>query len=151
MAICRLQIWYAKIWADYRSCLPFSHTFTIKHHHLIICSFSDSAHSTKFTIPYSYRSVSSSASPRPAHSTHSATSDCSRNMAYYQAPSNCSLKLNAFQVHVPDAALKELRQLIEVARIPPTCYENTQQDRRFGVTHKWITETRDYWLNTYDW
>ncbi|KAJ5055562.1 epoxide hydrolase-like protein [Bipolaris maydis] len=29
--------------------------------------------------------------------------------------------------------------------------EGRQEDGRFGVSRKWVSETKDYWLNQYDW
>ncbi|PVI04035.1 epoxide hydrolase-like protein [Periconia macrospinosa] len=56
-----------------------------------------------------------------------------------------------FTLNVPDKDLQELRQLLQLSKVPPVTWESLQEDRRFGVTHKWITETKDYWLNKYDW
>jgi pimeloyl-ACP methyl ester carboxylesterase len=56
-----------------------------------------------------------------------------------------------FTLHVSDKDLAEFKQLLQLSKISPATWESLQEDRRFGITHKWITESRDYWLNKYDW
>ncbi|EOA91286.1 uncharacterized protein SETTUDRAFT_162049 [Exserohilum turcica Et28A] len=56
-----------------------------------------------------------------------------------------------FTLHVSDHDLSEWRQLLQLSKLAPETWEGHQQDRRFGVTHKWLSETKDYWLNKYDW
>ncbi|KAF1851359.1 epoxide hydrolase-like protein [Cucurbitaria berberidis CBS 394.84] len=56
-----------------------------------------------------------------------------------------------FALHVSDQALSEWRQLLQLSKLGPDTYEGRQEDRRFGITHKWLSEAKDYWLNQYDW
>ncbi|XP_014558287.1 hypothetical protein COCVIDRAFT_25228 [Bipolaris victoriae FI3] len=56
-----------------------------------------------------------------------------------------------FTLNISDQDLSEWRQLLQLSRLPPDTWEGRQEDRRFGVTRKWLSETKDYWLSQYDW
>ena len=56
-----------------------------------------------------------------------------------------------FTLNVSDQDISEWRQLLQLSKLAPETWEGRQEDRRFGVTHKWLSETKDYWLNKYDW
>ena len=65
----------------------------------------------------------------------------------YSPPSSAK----PFTLHVSDPELSEWRTLLQLSKLGPDTYEGRQEDRRFGVTHKWLSEAKDYWLNQYDW
>ncbi|KAG9205567.1 hypothetical protein G6514_008209 [Epicoccum nigrum] len=65
----------------------------------------------------------------------------------YSPPSSAK----PFTLNIPDQDLDDWRQLLKLSKLPPQTWEGSQEDRRYGVTHKWLSETRDYWLNTYSW
>ncbi|KAF2737153.1 epoxide hydrolase-like protein [Polyplosphaeria fusca] len=56
-----------------------------------------------------------------------------------------------FTLNISENDFSEFKQLLKLSKIGPVTWEGVQDDRRFGLTHKWITETKDYWLNKYDW
>ncbi|RMZ67442.1 epoxide hydrolase [Pyrenophora seminiperda CCB06] len=56
-----------------------------------------------------------------------------------------------FTLNVSDQDLSEWRQLLQLSKLAPETYETQQEDRRFGVTRKWLSEAKDYWLTKYDW
>ena len=56
----------------------------------------------------------------------------------------------SFTASTSDARLKEFRQLLELARVGPTTYEGTRQDRRYGITTEWLKESKEQWLK-FDW
>jgi microsomal epoxide hydrolase len=56
-----------------------------------------------------------------------------------------------FTLNVSDQDLSEWRQLLQLSKLAPETWEGRQEDRRYGVTHKWLSEAKDYWLNKYDW
>lgn len=56
-----------------------------------------------------------------------------------------------FNVAVPQAQLAEFHTLLKLSKIAAPTYESLQDDGKFGVTHKWITEAKEYWLNQFDW
>ncbi|KNG46681.1 epoxide hydrolase [Stemphylium lycopersici] len=56
-----------------------------------------------------------------------------------------------FTLNVSEQDMSEWRQLLQLSKLAPETWEGRQEDHRFGVTHKWLSETKDYWLNKYDW
>jgi microsomal epoxide hydrolase len=65
----------------------------------------------------------------------------------YSPPSSAK----PFTLHIPDQDISEWRQLLELSKLGPTTYENQQSEKNYGVTQKWISKARNYWLNKYDW
>ncbi|KAF6835745.1 epoxide hydrolase [Colletotrichum musicola] len=55
-----------------------------------------------------------------------------------------------YTLRVPDQELADFKQLLGLSKIGPETYYNLQEDRRFGVTRKWLSEAKDAWL-AYDW
>ena len=47
--------------------------------------------------------------------------------------------------------LDDLHKLVELSKIAKPVYENMQEDNRYGVTRKWLSEAKDYWLNKFSW
>ncbi|KAL2865843.1 epoxide hydrolase family protein [Aspergillus lucknowensis] len=66
-------------------------------------------------------------------------------------PSTAKITPCPFRIAIPDEQLSELKTLIKLSKVGPQTYENLQQDRRFGVTHEWISARREEWLNKFDW
>ena len=56
-----------------------------------------------------------------------------------------------FKVAIPETQLSEFRTLLKLSKIAAPTYESSLEDGRYGLTHKWITEAKDYWLSTFDW
>jgi microsomal epoxide hydrolase len=56
-----------------------------------------------------------------------------------------------FTLSVSDQHLSEWRQLLQLSKLAPETWEGRQEDRRYGVTHEWLSEAKDYWLHKYDW
>lgn len=65
----------------------------------------------------------------------------------YSPPSSAK----PFTLNIPDQDIDDWRQLLKLSKLAPEAWEGSQQDRRYGVTREWLSETKDYWLNTYDW
>ena len=65
----------------------------------------------------------------------------------YSPPSSAK----PFTLNVPIEAIEDWRQLLKLSKLAPETWEGSQEDRRYGVTRKWLAETKEYWLNTYDW
>ncbi|ORY88991.1 epoxide hydrolase hyl1 [Leucosporidium creatinivorum] len=73
-------------------------------------------------------------------------------MPYDKLPTTTTIPVEPFQVSIPDAELEELHQLLRLGRLAPPTYENAvQQEGQFGVTREWMSSTRDYWVNEFDW
>jgi microsomal epoxide hydrolase len=65
----------------------------------------------------------------------------------YSPPSSAK----PFTLNVSDQDISEWRQLLQLSKIGPTTYENTQTQENYGVTKEWLSNAKDYWLNKYDW
>lgn len=72
-------------------------------------------------------------------------------MPFDTLPASATLQVEPYTVAVPDAALEELRTALQVARIAPPTYENSQEDRRFGLTREWVVQAKERWSNGFDW
>ncbi|KZP29746.1 epoxide hydrolase [Athelia psychrophila] len=72
-------------------------------------------------------------------------------MSFTQLPANATLSLKPFKVDIPDATLDELRTLLKYAKLAPETYEGSFEDRKYGVTNRWIREARDVWATKFDW
>lgn len=65
----------------------------------------------------------------------------------YSPPSSAE----PFTLKVSDEDYSEWRQLLQLSKLAPDTWEGRQQDRRFGPTRAWLADTKDYWLNSFDW
>lgn len=72
-------------------------------------------------------------------------------MSFAQLPSNATLSPKPFTAAIPDSTLDELRTLVKYAKLAPDTYEGSFEDRRFGITDRWIREAKGAWANTFDW
>ncbi|RDB28121.1 putative epoxide hydrolase [Hypsizygus marmoreus] len=66
-------------------------------------------------------------------------------------PASAVLRPTPFELKIPNDAVDELKLLLKHSKVPPDTYENTQEDRRYGVTTKWIREAKARWENNFDW
>lgn len=71
--------------------------------------------------------------------------------AYDNVPRKATLQLSKFNAAVSEDELSEFKQLIKLSKIGPKTYENLQEDRRYGMTHSWLSDAKSYWENKYDW
>jgi pimeloyl-ACP methyl ester carboxylesterase len=66
----------------------------------------------------------------------------------YTLPSS----IKPFTLDILNEDYAKFMQLLELSRIGPRTYEASEQNKpKFGITHEWITKTKDYWLHEYDW
>ena len=76
-------------------------------------------------------------------------------MPYDSFPAKASLKPEPFNAHVADSELEAFKQLLKLSRIGPKTYENQVADpkdyRSFGVKREWLAESKEHWLNDYNW
>ncbi|KAJ5154491.1 uncharacterized protein N7500_009930 [Penicillium coprophilum] len=66
-------------------------------------------------------------------------------------PSTATASLTPFKSAIPNAKLIELETLLKAAKFAPPTYENSQLDRRYGVSTDWLVTMRDLWLRSYHW
>lgn len=71
--------------------------------------------------------------------------------AYDRVPRKATLKLDKFNAAVSDEELSDFKQLLKLSKIGPKTYENLQEDRRYGMTHSWLTKAKAQWEGEYDW
>ncbi|KAI5475439.1 hypothetical protein MNV49_001429 [Pseudohyphozyma bogoriensis] len=55
------------------------------------------------------------------------------------------------RIDVPDEAIAELRTLLKASRVAPLTYENSREDRKYGIAHKWILDAKEHWETSFDW
>lgn len=70
-------------------------------------------------------------------------------------PAGATDKVEAFQLHVPEAELSDFKTLLKLSKIGPATYENStsaqEAGKSFGITREWLTEAKDTWLKSFDW
>lgn len=72
-------------------------------------------------------------------------------MAYDEIPKKATIAPEKFTAHVSDQELDDFKQLLRLSKIGPKTFENLQEDRRFGLSHAWITKAKERWEQGYDW
>lgn len=54
-----------------------------------------------------------------------------------------------FSLHVSDEDVEEFKSLLNLSKIGPVTWENSREG--FGVTREWLSDTKDFWLQQFDW
>ncbi|KAF9892940.1 hypothetical protein FE257_000532 [Aspergillus nanangensis] len=72
-------------------------------------------------------------------------------LPFSKLPSAATISPKPFQVSIPQEQLDDLQTLLKLSRIAPPTYENSQPDRRFGITSEWLTAMREQWKSSFDW
>lgn len=72
-------------------------------------------------------------------------------MSYSTIPPNATLSPTPFTVNVPEQSLTDLSTLLRLSKLPPATYESSQEDRKYGVTMKWMEEAKEQWQNSFNW
>lgn len=70
---------------------------------------------------------------------------------FSKIPPKASNSPSPFTVAVPETELLEFRTLLKLSKIAAPTYESLQDDSKLGITHTWISEAKEYWLNKFDW
>ncbi|KDQ17793.1 hypothetical protein BOTBODRAFT_64194 [Botryobasidium botryosum FD-172 SS1] len=72
-------------------------------------------------------------------------------LPYTTLPLSAStISANPFRVNIAESTLDEFKTLLGLSKLAPQTYENTQGDRRYGVTGEWMREAKEKWLD-FDW
>jgi microsomal epoxide hydrolase len=66
-------------------------------------------------------------------------------------PQNAQRHPSKFTASIPDTQLSEFKTLLRLSKLAPATYEGLQEDRKYGVTTKWLTEAKEHWEKTFDW
>ena len=56
-----------------------------------------------------------------------------------------------FEVAIPQDDLDLFHTLLKHSRLAPLNYENSRENRRLGITRKWVEEARTKWQHDFDW
>lgn len=56
-----------------------------------------------------------------------------------------------FKVSIPDSELQDFKTLLRLSKIPSPTYETLQTDRKYGLSHEWMTTAKAQWLDGFDW
>jgi microsomal epoxide hydrolase len=70
---------------------------------------------------------------------------------YSRIPAKATKQPSPFEVSIPEAGLSDFKALLKLSKVTAPTYESLQEDRRFGISHKWITEAKKYWEQEFDW
>ena len=62
-----------------------------------------------------------------------------------------AVNVKPFTISVPDEELSALRSLLEISKVAAPSFENSQEDRRYGVSRDWMLHAKGHWLNKFDW
>jgi microsomal epoxide hydrolase len=66
-------------------------------------------------------------------------------------PAKAALRPARFNVSIPQAKLDELQTLLNHSKLAPDTYEGSHEDRKYGLTNKWIREAKSVWEKQFDW
>ena len=59
--------------------------------------------------------------------------------------------IKPFKVNIPEKDLEEFKALLKLSKIAAPTYESTHEDRRYGVTDKWLRAAKERWEGGFDW
>lgn len=66
-------------------------------------------------------------------------------------PAGAVSKPTPFELNISEQKLQDFETLLRLSPIANVTYENSRKDGEFGVTHEWMTETKSYWEQVFDW
>lgn len=70
---------------------------------------------------------------------------------FSRIPSTAKTIPTPFKVSFPDDKLADLKTLVRLSRTAPRTYENSQSDRRYGITSDWLNDLKEQWVADFDW
>jgi len=71
-------------------------------------------------------------------------------LPYSQIPPKALKVPSPFESSISEDQISEFKQLLKLSKIPEPTYESLQEDGRFGVSHKWLTNAKNKWAE-FDW
>lgn len=71
--------------------------------------------------------------------------------SFADPPAGAGIHLEPFKVAIPEESLQELQASLAHSRLGPVTYENSQQDRRYGITREWLENAVKVWQHEFDW
>jgi microsomal epoxide hydrolase len=73
------------------------------------------------------------------------------SVAFTNSPRSATIQPTPFKVSILQSVLDELKTLIKLSKVAPPTYEGSQEDRKYGVTNKWVREAKEIWEKDFDW
>ncbi|CAF1134184.1 unnamed protein product, partial [Didymodactylos carnosus] len=73
------------------------------------------------------------------------------SVPFTNLPRSATIQLIPFKVSIPQSTLDELKSLVRLSKLAPPTYEGSQEDRKYGVTSKWVREAKEKWEKDFDW
>lgn len=71
--------------------------------------------------------------------------------SFSRLPSTAKVTPAPFKVSFSDNELEDLKTLVRLSRTAPRTYENSQSDRRYGITSDWLNGLKEQWTKDFDW
>lgn len=71
--------------------------------------------------------------------------------AYTTKPATAKATPMPFTIAISEDKVQAFSRLLKLSPIGPNTYENEQEDRRFGLTRKWLSEAKARWDIGFDW
>ena len=59
--------------------------------------------------------------------------------------------IEPYRLNISDEAIHDFKALLKLSKIPLATWENSHEDRRYGVTAQWLSTAKEQWLNKFDW
>ncbi|KAF2124826.1 epoxide hydrolase 1 [Dothidotthia symphoricarpi CBS 119687] len=66
-------------------------------------------------------------------------------------PAGAKQQPTPFELCIDEGKLQDFKTLLKLSPIAKETYENLQTNGEFGVSRKWVSDTKDYWLKEFDW
>ena len=73
------------------------------------------------------------------------------SVPFTNLPASATIRPTPFKVSIPQSTLDELKSLVKLSKLAPPTYEGSQEDRKYGVTNKWVREAKEKWGEDFDW
>lgn len=70
---------------------------------------------------------------------------------FSRVPAGASQKPASFELHIDEQKLRDFKTLLKLSPVAKEAYENVREDGDFGVSHKWMSDAKEYWQNSFDW
>lgn len=70
---------------------------------------------------------------------------------FSNVPAGASQEPTPFELHIDDKKLQDFKTLLKLSPIAKETYENSRDNGEFGVTRKWMLNTKKHWQESFDW
>jgi microsomal epoxide hydrolase len=71
--------------------------------------------------------------------------------SFDNVPSGAQQKPTPFELHIDEQKLQDFKTLIKLSPVAKETYENKREGGQFGVSRKWIADTKKHWEESFDW